>query len=315
VFAGPPFPAAVDLTGPRDRAATGPDSIAVVIPTRDRPERLERCLAALAAARARCEFAVYVCDSSGHETFPQVAAVCEPHSFVRLVRHDRPGAAAARNVGTAHCTEELIVVLDDDVYVEPQAIAALAEAYLAGAGTRVIAGSVEWSHWRSRPLVSRAIGFSREASPGEEPELVVSALVMYPRALGAACPWNERLWPHDDLFASRLWRLAGARLDVAPAAVATHDEKQSQYPVAHAADLIYTNLFDAVFVRRSPLRLLGIELLGFAAACKHWVRGPASFLGLVGAWARGHAAFVRDLGHLRGAVARARRFRTAARDH
>ncbi len=42
-------------------------SVAVVIPTRRRPEKLASCLESLEAARARLRFPVYVCDSSPTE--------------------------------------------------------------------------------------------------------------------------------------------------------------------------------------------------------------------------------------------------------
>jgi glycosyltransferase involved in cell wall biosynthesis len=301
MFEQPPFPRTATWA---ESARSGRDeaTVAVVVPTRDRPERLERCLEALAGARNGIEFTAYICDSSRGDNAARVAELCRRHSFVELVRHDRIGATAARNVGVKACDAELVVSVDDDVYIAPDAIDALLRAYRRGRGKRVVAGSVDWGYWKSRPLVMRPIGVAREALPEEEVEFLLSALVLYPRELGLACPWNERLWPHDDRFASLLWRAAGADLLFAPDASARHDETQNDYPVDREADRIYVNLFDARFVTRSLRRALAFEVLGFAACAKKWARTPAGAWKLIVAWFHGHAAFIRDYRRLRDAV-------------
>jgi glycosyltransferase involved in cell wall biosynthesis len=315
VYRQPPFSAARIDAAVGSRSVPGSaQSVAVIVPTRDRPDQLERCLDALSAARGRIDFQVYVCDSS-RTAASRVAGLCERHPFVDLIRHDRVGAAAARNIGTERCEADLVVTVDDDVYVEPGAIAELVETYRRGDGARVVAGSVGWKSWTSRPLMMRRIGFGRDARAGEEPEFIVSALVLYPRQLGLTCPWNERLRQYEDRFASLLWRAAGARLLFAADARATHDEAETVYPVADEADCFYANLFDVVFVSRSPLRLFYFEVLGFAARAKKWARSPLGACGLISAWVRGHVAFGRDYSLLRrtaraareGAPGRARR--------
>jgi glycosyltransferase involved in cell wall biosynthesis len=299
----PPFPA-----GGMEAAYDEPsDEVAVVVPTRNRPEKLGRCLEALAAARDGTPFRVHVCDSSGPEIAPHVEEICDRHPFVDLVRHDRRGASAARNVGTRAAASELIVSVDDDVYVEPGAIEALVKRYRADDGRSVVAGTVGWSHWWSRPLVMRRIGFGREARPGEHVEFLVSALILYPRELGLALPWNERLWPYDDRYVSLIWRAAGARLGFEPEARAHHDEVHTEYPVAHEADRFYVNALDGALVSRSPSRLLAFELLGFAACAKKWARSPRGAWGILRAWVSGHAALFRDLRTLRSVTRTARR--------
>jgi glycosyltransferase involved in cell wall biosynthesis len=280
--------------------------VAVIVPTRNRPDRLSRCLEALAAAQRVSPCPVYVCDSSRAELAPAVKELCDSYPFAHLVRHDRSGASAARNVGTAACRSKLVVSVDDDVYVTPGAIEALVQEYREQGGGAVIAGSVEWSHWRSRPLVMRRIGFGREAEPGEDVEFLVSALILYPRELGLEFPWNERLWPYDDRYVSLMWKTAGAKLGFTPEGSARHDEVHTDYPVPHEADRIYVNLLDSVLVSRSPGRFLGFEFLSFAACAKKWARSPRGAWGIVRAWARGHLAFLRDLPKLRAMVSAAK---------
>lgn len=272
-----------------------PGSVAVVVPTRDRPYRLARCLEALERARRLYPFEVIVCDSSGVEHADRVAEACAQREFVRLVSHDRTGAAAARNVGTQAATAELVVALDDDVYVEPEAISELVETYrAAGGGLKVIAGAVRWSRWTSAPLRMRAIGFGREARVDEEVEFLVSALILYPRRLALELPWNERLWPYDDRFATLIWRAAGATLHHAPGARATHDQRESRYLVGHHADRIYVNLVDALLIERSAERFAAFELLSFAACARGAWPSPRAMAELCRAWARGHLRFFAD---------------------
>jgi glycosyltransferase involved in cell wall biosynthesis len=283
--------------------------VGVIVPTRNRPARLRRCLEALAGARAEMPFDVFVCDSSESENAPEVERICREHAFVRLVRHTGDGASAARNVGTRACNTKLVVNVDDDVYVDPGAISALVRRYRAAKGEVVVAGTVRWQHWASRPLVMKRIGHGRAALQGESPEFLVSALLLYPRALALALPWNERLWPYDDRYVSLVWKAAGARLDFAADALATHDERHTQYPVAHEADRIYVNLLDAAVVNPSIARLLQFEILGFAANARAWARTPGGLTGLIGAWFAGHRAFIEDLRDLRAVREVARRHR------
>ena len=105
--------------------------ISVVVPTRDRPDHLDRCLAALRAA-LRPEDEVVVVDSAS--AVPIAGAT---------VRCDRPGASHARNAGVAAATHSIIAFVDDDVRVQagwPGAIAgAFADPSVAFVTGRLIA--------------------------------------------------------------------------------------------------------------------------------------------------------------------------------
>jgi hypothetical protein len=94
-------------------------SVAVVIPTRDRPDRLGRCLGHLERARHPLAFPVHVGDSStSEEQRSRVAEVCAPYDFVRLHHHDGASVAAGRNFCSRIADDaEPLVNVDDDVYV------------------------------------------------------------------------------------------------------------------------------------------------------------------------------------------------------
>lgn len=109
--------------------------VSVVIPTRDRPGLLRRCLAALGDGPE----AIVVDDGSAdRESVAAVAAA----AGARLVRLEGRGAAAARNAGVAAARGEVVCFTDDDCVPAPGWSTALAAPILAGAA-RISAGRTE----------------------------------------------------------------------------------------------------------------------------------------------------------------------------
>ena len=88
-------------------------AVSVVLPTRNRPDDLERCLASLSTqeTRRRVEIVVVDNDPDSGVTPPVVARF----PGVRLVREYRAGLSYARNAGILAATGEIIVATDDDV--------------------------------------------------------------------------------------------------------------------------------------------------------------------------------------------------------
>lgn len=99
------------------RAANGPPSeqpsVSVVVPTRDRPEALENCLAALAAQTLLPRSEVVVVDD-GSQASDAVARVVERVPHARLIRRDGQGPAAARNAGARAAAGTFLCFTDDD---------------------------------------------------------------------------------------------------------------------------------------------------------------------------------------------------------
>lgn len=274
-----------------------------MIPTRNRPDKLRGCLAALSEAQKNITFPIYVCDSSPDAAMRErVSEVCREFSTTQLHFHDGKNVAAARNFCAAVAEEPLLVNVDDDVNVQPDAIAALYRRYTASSGWRVVGGSVFWGTFWEGPKVVRRIGYARAALPGEPPSFLIGAFFLYPKRLAELCPWNERIRYSDDIFMGALWRSHGVSIIYEPAARAVHDSAGSTYGVDTCDSLIYANLFDALIANRNLPRAAMYEVLGFAATAKGELGRRGGLRDLMAAWYRGHLQLVRDWGYLSALV-------------
>jgi glycosyltransferase involved in cell wall biosynthesis len=269
--------------------------IGVVVPTRNRPGALERCLAALASARNRHQFTAWVCDSSRDELRPDVEQICAEHPWVELRYHAGRSVSAARNFCVQVADAELLVSVDDDVVVEPHTVDALVDAYDRGTGPRVVMGGVLWGT-EDRPLAPlqiRRIGYGRPARPGEPPAFLNSSLFLYPRAYGLQWPWNERMRRGSDVFMGAVWRRAGVSIVWAPDARARHEDREPVNLEQHD-DYVYAVLTHLLVAAKRPYRLVMLETAGVAAGLKAYARTPQTVAAYLRAWIRGHVAFVRD---------------------
>jgi GT2 family glycosyltransferase len=122
------------------RAALDPSvSASIVLPTRDRPAQLERCLASLARLETAREVEIVVVDNQPASGL--TAPVVERFPGVRLVVEPRAGSACARNTGILAARGAVVVTTDDDVVVEPDWLERLL-APLARADVMAVTGNV-----------------------------------------------------------------------------------------------------------------------------------------------------------------------------
>jgi glycosyltransferase involved in cell wall biosynthesis len=89
--------------------------LSIVVPTRDRPPRLERCLASIRAAMRDGDELIVVDSASLKRVDVAHAAQA---AAARLERLERPGVNRARNRGWRAATHPLIAYVDDDVVVD-----------------------------------------------------------------------------------------------------------------------------------------------------------------------------------------------------
>jgi cellulose synthase/poly-beta-1,6-N-acetylglucosamine synthase-like glycosyltransferase len=86
-------------------------SVTIAICTRDRPEDLERCLAAIDRLSDGCHQVLVVDSASSSESVRDVAAA---HPRVRYVRENLPGLNRARSRALLECSTDILAFIDDD---------------------------------------------------------------------------------------------------------------------------------------------------------------------------------------------------------
>jgi len=111
---------------PRESGAGGrppgpalPD-VTVVIPARDRPAHVDRCLTALGRS-----YPVIVVDDGSRQA-GEIAALCSRHGATLIRRPSSGGPGPARNDGLAHVSTRLVAFLDSDCEAGPEWITSLA---------------------------------------------------------------------------------------------------------------------------------------------------------------------------------------------
>jgi len=99
--------------------------VSVVVPTRDRPDRLAVCLAAL-ERQTQPDLEIVVVDDASRDA-AAVAAVVATAPRARLVRGAGRGPAAARNAGVRAARAPVVCFTDDDCEPVPNWAVALAD--------------------------------------------------------------------------------------------------------------------------------------------------------------------------------------------
>lgn len=209
--------------------------LSVVVPTRDRPHQLRRCLAALASTVAAPDEIVVV-DSASRDPEPVAAAVADLSGSpapVRLVRLPRPGASLARNAGWRAARHDLIAFVDDDTEVLPGWVDAMVAA-LQRPGAEFVTG------WIGVPEHQAGVASPNPVMLVDEPftidrdwpgPLGASANLGVRRGtLASAGGFDERLGPGTRLRAGEdqelidRWVIAGRTGHYRPEVRVVHDQ-------------------------------------------------------------------------------------------
>lgn len=148
--------------------------ISVVIPTYDRPARLDACLAGLRRSRyPRDRFEVVVVDDGSPTPLDEVILHHREHMEVVLERQENSGPAAARNRGARLARGHLLAFTDDDCVPDPEWLSTLSSAaatrpgqMIGGRTINVLTGNPFSS--ASQHLVSYLYEYARGFS-GDEP--------------------------------------------------------------------------------------------------------------------------------------------------
>ncbi|HET6506961.1 MAG TPA: mycofactocin biosynthesis glycosyltransferase MftF [Baekduia sp.] len=220
-------------------AATSSD-VAVVIPVRDRADRLARCLAALRASVPAIP--VTVVDDGSADGGGAVAAVAAAHGAA-IVRHAvSRGPAAARNTGLGATRTPLVAFVDSDVVVDAddrwlRVLAAhFRDPRIGAVAPRVRAldetssGLLAGYERRHASLDMGAVGGL--VAPGRPLSYVPATTLIVRRAAMPAGGFAEALHLGEDV--DLCWRMddAGVLVRYEPAVSVRHDHRVT--PVAFA---------------------------------------------------------------------------------
>lgn len=134
--------------------------ISIVVPTCDRPRALARCLGALATQQTTAELEILVINDGREEVQAPAAQV---------IRAQRAGPAAARNLGARAARGDVICFTDDDCAPGPMWAQRLADACSddgAVAGTTIADPAAGASAAAAQLLTSTLMATSRDATSG-----------------------------------------------------------------------------------------------------------------------------------------------------
>ena len=218
---------------PRESGAGGrlpgpaqPD-VTVVIPARDRPAYLDRCLAALGPG-----YPVIVVDDGSRQA-AEIAGLCRWHGATLIRRPASGGPGPARNDGLAQVTTSLVAFLDSDCEAGPEWITSLAAHFadplVAAVAPRVrpITGpSAAGRYLEARAPLDMGTQEGRVLPLTRLSYVPTAALLARRAALVAddAGPFDASLRYGEDV--DLVWRLAeaGWRIRYDPAASVSHAE-------------------------------------------------------------------------------------------
>ena len=196
---------------------------AVIVPSYNRPDRLRRCLDALARLDPAPDEIVVVDDGSAEPLAP----VCADVARVRCLRQPNRGPAAARNAGARETDAGFLAFTDDDCRPRPDWLGALLAAH-GGERGRLVGGPIRDSARGVFAAASQTLSeylYSAGDAAGGNAEFFTS------NNLGCARAFFERLDGFSEAFPlaagedrdfGRRWRAAGGSLVLAPEAVVDH---------------------------------------------------------------------------------------------
>lgn len=229
---------------------TPPVRVSAVVPTYQRPDLLERCLAALQCQTLPPDnYDIIVCDDGPSEQAHNVvrqAAAALPHGPVihYLEITGTQGPAAARNRGWRHARAPIIAFTDDDTVPDSGWLAAGLAAM--SAGVDALTGRIEM------PLPARPSDIERDAAGLSSAEFVTANCFVRREVLETVGGFDERFrmaWREDsDLHFTLLE--GGYTIMRAPDALVVHPLRETQF--AAGIGMQKKMLFDVLLYCKHP---------------------------------------------------------------
>jgi glycosyltransferase involved in cell wall biosynthesis len=210
-------------------------SVSVVIPTYNRSDVVERTLRCLAAQDYPADkLEVLVVDNSSDDT-PQMTrrVAAEVDITIRLLERPERMPATKRNIGVREATGELVLFMNDDLWLVPEAVREHAVAHRARGDqpVAVLGRTIQSPQMEQTPFIEAYEPFAY-FELGREPRrdlrwwycwsmnLSLPREVMLARNLVFHTDWREI--GSEDVELGWRWTQAGYPLDYAPAAWGEH---------------------------------------------------------------------------------------------
>jgi GT2 family glycosyltransferase len=196
----------------------------VVLPSFGRPDHVRACLAALAALEGG-PYPTIVVDDGSPEPLAPICA--EAGDWVRCLRQENAGPAAARNRGVAAADSRLILFIDDDCRPRPGWARALIAAQ-GGRAARLVGGRVVngLEENACSGAAQAILTYSYDAFGGFEDRLAFfttnNMCVDRDRFLSLGGFDTRYAFASEDRDLSFRWKGAGGHLRHAPEAVVEH---------------------------------------------------------------------------------------------
>ena len=173
-------------------ARTVPPHILVVIPTRNRPTDLVRCLESLAAV-VYPSWELLIADQSDGAATQQVAeGYVDRLPTVTYQRMRERGQCRGRNLGLQHAGTGIVAYLDDDCTIGPEWLTEVAAAFLRHPTAALVFGSLHAAPHDPHKVLVPAVVFGRERE-------VIGALKYGESGMGA----SMYLWPARSAYWGR----------------------------------------------------------------------------------------------------------------
>jgi GT2 family glycosyltransferase len=315
---------------PQGRPETAVTGVTAIVVNHDGGEQVERCLRHLQAQRPPLE-AVIVIDSGSTDGSPE--AIRRQFSEVRVIELEgNLGPSVARNRGLAEARTTHVLLVDDDVYLAPDAARVLLERLHTAAAVAVVPRLLLYPETDLIQLDGGDVHFvgTMVLTNARERAAVTQSVARPTGAFSTSCVLADRaalldaggideaffFYLEDMELALRL-RSFGHRLVLEPAAIAWHDRgagtpdlsyrDQGAYP-RRRAFLTMRNRLQAIFLH---YRLRTILVLAPALALYELaIVIFAVRRGWMGAWSaawRWQLAHARNLARRRRVIQRRRR--------
>lgn len=282
-------------------------SISVGIPTKDRKDKLKKCLEALENQTFK-DFNVIIVDGSEGEETKEICFQFSNVLNIVYIKSLKLGVSRARKLIAENCQSEILLYIDDDVYLLEDCISKLFGRYknLKNRDNYIISGQIKYFGNLTTPikLTPQGGGFP---APASNADYFVSALMFVPKTLYQSIPWNERFvsWGFEEVLYLLICKRHGAKLSWINSLLAVHDNErqENQLSVGTETNRAYTMLYKHVFVEPSIVNLLTLESVGFLRNLNinsiAYLFSPKKLVffifSYVYSWARGHLWFLKDL--------------------